>query len=134
MGKLALLAFAVLLPTLVGGAILAAVRGCRRLGALRRGRPQPAEPVDRIAARLRRLRAELEATENQPGGDPVDGLGRERPGLPEPALPELTQPTVAAHGGQDRAPDQGREQHGEHQQRELAHVVKCRPGGRAHAR
>jgi len=68
MGKLALLAFAVLLPTLVGGAILAAVRGCRWLAALRQGRPQPAEPVDRIAARLRRLRAELEATENQPGG------------------------------------------------------------------
>jgi hypothetical protein len=68
MGKLALLAFAVLLPTLAGGAILAAVRVYRRLGALRRSRPQPAEPVDRIVARLRRLRAELEATENQPGG------------------------------------------------------------------
>jgi hypothetical protein len=68
MGKLALLAFAVLLPTLAGGAILAAVRVYRRLDTLRRGRPQPAEPIDRLAARLRRLRAELEATENQPGG------------------------------------------------------------------
>ena len=53
MSKLALLAFAVLLPTLTGGAILAAVRGYRRLSGLRRNRPQPAE---------------LETTENQPGG------------------------------------------------------------------
>jgi hypothetical protein len=68
MSKLALLAFAVLLPTLTGGAILAAVRGYRRLSGLRRNRPQPAEPIDRIEARLRRLRAELETTENQPGG------------------------------------------------------------------
>ena len=69
MGKLALLAFAVMLPTLAGGAILIAVRLCRRLAALHyRSRPQPAEPVDRIVARLRRLRAELEATENRPGG------------------------------------------------------------------
>jgi hypothetical protein len=73
MGKLALLAFAVLLPTLVGGAILAAVRGYRRLSKLRQSwlrqtRPLPAEPVDRVAARLRRLRAGLEEIENRPGG------------------------------------------------------------------
>ena len=73
MGKLALLAFAVLLPTLAGGAILAALRGYRwlsrfRQSRLRPSRLQPAEPVDRITARLRRLHAELEATENQPGG------------------------------------------------------------------
>jgi|SRR5271165_2639344 len=68
MGKLALLAFAVLLPTLTGGAILAAARGYRRLSTLRHSRPLPAEPIDRVAAQLRRLRAELEATENQPGG------------------------------------------------------------------
>jgi hypothetical protein len=73
MGKLALLAFAVLLPTLVGGAILAAVRGYRRLSKLRQSwlrqtRPLPPEPVDRVAARLRRLRAGLEEIENQPGG------------------------------------------------------------------
>ena len=73
MGKLALLAFAVLLPTLIGGAILAAVRGYRRLSKLRQSwlrqtRPLPPEPVDRVAARLRRLRAELEEIENQPGG------------------------------------------------------------------
>ena len=73
MGKLVLLAFAVLLPTLVGGAILAAVRGYRRLSELRQSwlrqtRPVPPEPADRVAARLRRLRAKLEEIENQPGG------------------------------------------------------------------
>ena len=69
MGKLVLLAFAVLLPTLAFGAILAGLRGFRRLSRIRREhRPPPPEPIDRIAARLRRLRAELEATENQPGG------------------------------------------------------------------
>ena len=69
MGKVMLLAFAVLLPTIAWGTILASLRGLRRLSKLRRDRrPQPPEPIDRIAARLRRLRAELEATENQPGG------------------------------------------------------------------
>jgi pimeloyl-ACP methyl ester carboxylesterase len=73
MGKLALLAFAVLLPTLVGGAILVGVRGYRRLSRLRQSwlrqtRPLPPEPVERVAARLRRLRAGLEEIENQPGG------------------------------------------------------------------
>jgi len=69
MGKLALLAFAVLLPTLTGGAILASVRGFRRLSRLRQDRrPQQAENIHVIEARLRRLRADLEATENQPGG------------------------------------------------------------------
>ena len=68
MGKFALLAFAVLLPTLVGGAILAAVRGYRRLSRLRQTGPLPPEPIDRVAARLRRLRAGLEEIENQPGG------------------------------------------------------------------
>lgn len=67
MSKLALLGFAVLLPTLVGCAILMTLRGYRRLTELGR-RPRAAEPVDRIAERLRRLRAELEAIENQPGG------------------------------------------------------------------
>ena len=63
MGKLALLAFAVLLPTLaVGARLLAAMRGYRRLSKLRQswlGRParSPPEPVDRSRrVRLRRLR------------------------------------------------------------------------------
>jgi len=69
MGKLAPLAFAVLLPTLTGGAILASVRGFRRVSRIRQDRqPLPAEPLGVIEGRLRRLRAELEATENQPGG------------------------------------------------------------------
>ena len=69
MGKLVLLAFAVLLPTLAFAAILASLRGFRQLSRIRREhQPQPPEPVDRLAARLRRLRAELETTENQPGG------------------------------------------------------------------
>ena len=58
-----------LLPTLAFAAILASLRGFRQLSRIRREhQPQPPEPVDRLAARLRRLRAELEATENQPGG------------------------------------------------------------------
>jgi hypothetical protein len=51
-----------LLPTAAGYAIVAALRGSRAL-AEARCRPLPAEPVDRLAARLRRLRAELETTE-----------------------------------------------------------------------
>lgn len=69
MGKLVLLAFVVLLPTLAFAAILASLRGFRQLSRIRREhQPQPPEPVDRLGARLRRLRAELETTENQPGG------------------------------------------------------------------
>ena len=69
MGKLVLAAFAVLLPTLAFAAILASLRGFRQLSRIRQEhRPPPPEPIDRIAAQLRRLRAELEATENQPGG------------------------------------------------------------------
>ena len=69
MGKLVLLAFAVLLPTLACAAILVSLRGFRRLSRIQRDRrPPPPEPIDRIEAQLRRLRAELEATENQLGG------------------------------------------------------------------
>jgi len=69
MGKLVLLAFAVLLPTLAFAAILVSLRGFRRLSRIQQDRrPPPPEPIDRIEARLRRLRAELEATENQFGG------------------------------------------------------------------
>ena len=69
MGKLVLLAFAVLLPTLAFAAILVGLRGFGRLSRIQRDRrPPPPEPIDRIEAQLRRLRAELEATENQFGG------------------------------------------------------------------
>ena len=46
--------------------IISSLRAARRLAELRTRPPQD-EPVERIAARLRRLRAELEATENKAG-------------------------------------------------------------------
>lgn len=67
MSPIAELAIAVALPTAAGYAILGAIRGFRRLAEARR-RPAPAEPIDRLAASLRRLRAELELTEARPGG------------------------------------------------------------------
>lgn len=62
MSTIALLAFALVLPTLAGLAIVLSVRGYRRLAEARLRQPS-AEPVDHIAERLRRLRTELEATE-----------------------------------------------------------------------
>ncbi len=62
MSPLALLAFALLLPTLAGFALVLSLRSYRRLAEARLC-PPPAEPVDRIAERLRRLRTELEAAE-----------------------------------------------------------------------
>jgi hypothetical protein len=67
MGWLGLYALAALLPTLALSAILFAARGYRRLAESRR-RPPPPESVEHMATRLRRLRAELEATENTPRG------------------------------------------------------------------
>jgi hypothetical protein len=62
MSPLALLALALALPTLAGFALVLSVRGYRQLAEARL-RPPPAEPVDRIAERLQRLRAELDAAE-----------------------------------------------------------------------
>jgi hypothetical protein len=57
-----------LLPTAAGYAIIGGVRAARRLSDARaRAHPPAAEPIERIGARLRRLRAELEATENKAG-------------------------------------------------------------------
>jgi len=67
MGWLGLFMLAVLLPTITGYAILLAVRGYRRVAEARR-RPPPPEPMERLVTRLRRLRAELETTENTPRG------------------------------------------------------------------
>jgi hypothetical protein len=67
MSRLGLFALVVLLPTITGYAILLAIRGYRRTAESRR-RPPPAEPADRLLTRLRRLRLELEATENTPRG------------------------------------------------------------------
>jgi hypothetical protein len=58
------------LPTAVGFAIIGALRAARWLGEARRKArsrvPHP-EPIERLRADLRRLRAELEDTENQSG-------------------------------------------------------------------
>ena len=67
MNGLGLFALAVLLPTIAGYAAVLGVRACRRVAEARR-RPPPAETLDRLTARLRRLRAELEAVENTPRG------------------------------------------------------------------
>ena len=67
MGWPGLLALAVLLPTITGYAILFAIRGYRRVADSRR-QPPPPEPLERLVTRLRRLRLELETTENTPRG------------------------------------------------------------------
>ena len=71
MGSVMLWVLAIFLPTLAFGAVLALLRGWRRADdrarQLRADRA-PAAPVAHVEARLRRLRAELEAMENQPGG------------------------------------------------------------------
>ena len=62
---------ALLLPSLIGGGVLVSVRGWRRADRAARQRRAirtPGEPVEQLVGRLRRLRAELEAMENQPGG------------------------------------------------------------------
>jgi hypothetical protein len=59
-------ALVALLPTAAFGALIWGLRAARRLSAAR-ARPSAPEPLDRLAARLRRLRAELEATENKAG-------------------------------------------------------------------
>ena len=71
MGRVMLWVFALLLPSLIGGGVLMSVRGWRRADRVarqRRATRTPGEPVEQMVGRLRRLRAELEAMENQPGG------------------------------------------------------------------
>jgi hypothetical protein len=55
----------VLMPT-AGWALIAAWRGAHRMAEARRKAPGP-KPVEQLAADLRRLRAELENTENRQG-------------------------------------------------------------------
>jgi hypothetical protein len=64
MGWLGLYVLVALLPTIAVSAILLAGRGYRRLADSRRLPPPVPEPLERIVKQLRRLRAELEATEN----------------------------------------------------------------------
>ena len=66
MSPLAELIIAVLLPTAVGYAIVMAFRGGRRVNRARYSSAAP-EPIERLTARIRRLRAELEQTEARPG-------------------------------------------------------------------
>lgn len=59
----ALVLLALLLPTAAGYALVASVRVSRRVAESRR-RPAAPESAERLAATLRRLRAELESTES----------------------------------------------------------------------
>ncbi len=60
----------ILLPTALGYGVLGIIRGCRWLAEHRsvaraRAHPVTVEPLERLGARMRRLRAELEATETR---------------------------------------------------------------------
>jgi hypothetical protein len=66
MATVAWVVLALLLPTAALYALIAVVRGGRGLAELRHKAPAP-EPADLLQARLRRLRAQLEATEAAPG-------------------------------------------------------------------
>jgi hypothetical protein len=49
----------------LGWAVLGGIRLYRRLAARRRSAPVPGEPIERLGANLCRLRAKLEAAENE---------------------------------------------------------------------
>lgn len=70
MSPIWLLLLACLLPTAAGYLLIAVLRGglllTERAGRRRTAAPEP-EPAGRLAARLQRLRAELEAAEARPG-------------------------------------------------------------------
>lgn len=66
MAIIAWTAVALLLPTAAMYVLIVVVRGGRGLAEVRRKAPPP-EPADHLQARLRRLRAQLEATEASPG-------------------------------------------------------------------
>lgn len=62
MASFALLAVVVMIPTAAGYAVIGIWRSSRKLAETRH-QPPPAEPIERLETRLRRLRAQLEATE-----------------------------------------------------------------------
>jgi hypothetical protein len=66
MRNIALLVLALALPTAAGYFLVVTVGGWHKL-ANRLRRPPPPETPERLAATLRRLRAQLEATETTPG-------------------------------------------------------------------
>src|ERR1019366_4309214 len=104
------LAIVILLPTAAGYVILGAVRGCRFLARARRVPAPAAEPIERLGARLRRVRAEIELTEDRQSllpkkhplpapraGDP--GARRIRPGRRRAAGRSWHAAHGAAHPG-----------------------------------
>jgi hypothetical protein len=66
MATIAWAALALLLPTAAMAVLIVMIRGGRGLAELRR-KAAPPEPAGSLEARLRRLRAQLEATEASPG-------------------------------------------------------------------
>jgi hypothetical protein len=62
MASFALLAVVVTIPTAAGYALIGIWRGSQKLAETRH-QPPPAESIERLETRLRRLRAQLEATE-----------------------------------------------------------------------
>jgi hypothetical protein len=62
MSSFVLLALVVMIPTAAGYAVIGIWRGSRKLAETRHQVP-PAESMERLETRLRRLRAQLEATE-----------------------------------------------------------------------
>jgi hypothetical protein len=66
MGSLALLAVVLAIPTAAGYMLIGLWRGGHKLAETRH-RPPPPEPIERLEARLQRLRAQLEATETASG-------------------------------------------------------------------
>jgi hypothetical protein len=71
-GRAAELIVVILFPTALGFGTLGAIRVLRWAGQ-RRSRPPVVEPIERLGASLRRLRAELEDLETRPGV-PYKGL------------------------------------------------------------
>jgi hypothetical protein len=63
MASLALLAVVVAIPTAAGYALIGIWRGGHKLAAARHSSLPAAEPIERLEARLRRLRSQLEAAE-----------------------------------------------------------------------
>jgi hypothetical protein len=59
----ALLAVVVAIPTVAGYVLIGIWRGGRKLAETRHRAASPVEPIELLEARLRRLRAQLEATE-----------------------------------------------------------------------
>ncbi len=73
MGPALELVAAILFPVAAGYAVLGGIRAFRWFTERRRARVVTTEPIERLRATLRRLRAELEAVENQMG-TPAKGL------------------------------------------------------------